>query len=361
MTSFLLHKISKPRQYILSALLIIAVSVFCHFLSSFIGYRVVAFILLVTISLLAVVFDILPVLFSAVLTALIWNFFFIAPHYTFRIHSTEDRILFLMYFIIALISAVLTYKIRLVEKIAAHKEEKANTIKLYNTLLNSLSHELRTPIATIIAATDNLQTNNRNLSVIQSHELVDEISKASFRLNNQVDNLLNMSRIDSGFIQPKKDWCDIEEVIYSTVEKVKANSNPLQKITININPAIPLFKLDKGILEQIVYNILNNAVLYTPSDCRIDIVALCHTDLLQIIIEDNGPGFPKEEMKSVFNKFYRLNNSKPGGTGLGLSIVKGFTEALGGSIHLENKDTGGAKFTINIAAETSYLKNLKNE
>lgn len=361
MTALLLHKTSKPKQYIISVLLISSVAIFCHFLSAYIGYRVVAFILLLTISLLAVVFDILPVLLSAVLTALIWNYFFIPPHFTFRIASIEDRILFLMYFVIALINAALTYKIRQIEKIAAQKEEKANTIKLYNTLLNSLSHELRTPIATIIGATDNLQTNSKNLSPLQNHELVEEISKASFRLNYQVDNLLNMSRIDSGIILSKKDWCDIEEIIYGTVKKVESNSNPSQKITVNINPSIPLFKLDKGIIEQIIYNILNNAVLYTAPNCRIDIVALCHTDLLQIIIEDNGDGFPANEIDNVFNKFYRLNNSKPGGTGLGLSIVKGFTEALGGTVYLENISTGGARFTINIATETSYLKNLKNE
>ena len=82
---------------------------------------------------------------------------------------------------------------------------------------------------------------------------------------------------------------------------------------------------------------------------------------MQIIIEDNGRGFPANEIDFVFDKFYRLKNSKPGGTGLGLSIVKGFTEAMNGSIQLQNKITGGAKFIINIPAETSYLKNLKNE
>ena len=360
MTAFFLYKVSKPKQYIISVLLILLVAGFCFFLSPYIGYRVVAFILLVTISLLAVVFDILPVLFSAILTAGIWNFFFIPPHFTFRISSTEDIILFLMYFIIALINGVLTYKIRRIETIAAQREEKANTIKLYNTLLNSLSHELRTPIATIIAATDNLQTNSKNLTPIQHLELVNEISKASLRLNNQVDNLLNMSRIDAGFIQPKKDWCDIVEIIYNIVNKIKEN-NVSQKITININPSIPLFKLDKGMLEQIIYNIINNAVLYTAADCKIDVMAVCHIDMLQIIIEDDGVGFPADEIKNVFDKFYRLKNTKTGGTGLGLSIVKGFVEAMNGTIDLENRPTGGARFTINIAAETSYLKNLKNE
>jgi two-component system sensor histidine kinase KdpD len=138
-------------------------------------------------------------------------------------------------------------------------------------------------------------------------------------------------------------------------------SNITQKITININPSIPLFKLDEGMLEQVIFNLLNNACLYTPPKTIIDIVAICHEDVLQIIIEDNGQGFPANEIDFVFDKFYRLKNSKPGGTGLGLSIVKGFTEAMNGSIQLQNKITGGAKFIINIPAETSYLKNLKNE
>jgi two-component system sensor histidine kinase KdpD len=150
------------------------------------------------------------------------------------------------------------------------------------------------------------------------------------------------------------------ETVYSTVNKVLENKIS-QKINVNINPNIPLFKLDKGMLEQVIYNIINNAVIYTDPGCKIDVTALCHTDVLQIIIEDNGIGFPEGEVKKAFNKFYRLNNNKPGGTGLGLSIVKGFTEAMGGTVHLENIPTGGARFTVSIAAETSYLKNLKNE
>jgi two-component system sensor histidine kinase KdpD len=265
-----------------------------------------------------------------------------------------------MYFVIALVNAVLTYKIRQIEKIGRAKEEKANTVKLYDTLLNSLSHELRTPIAAIIGATDNLQSNNRNLTAENKEELIAEISKASFRLNQQVENLLNMSRLESGFIQPKKDWCDIIEVIYDAVKRIEEN-NISQKITINVNPDIPFFKLDKAMMEQIIYNLVNNAIQYTQEDSTIDIIAHCHADVLELVIEDNGKGFPEEEIDNVFNKFYRLKNTKAGGTGLGLSIVKGFTEALGGTVHLKNLKTGGAKFTLHIGAQTSNLKSIKNE
>ena len=332
----------------------------CYFFSTYLDYRIVAFFLLLVVSIAAVLFDILPVLFTALISAFIWNFFFIPPKFTLHIGKTEDVLLFLMYFVIALVNAVLTYKIRQMEKEARAKEEKANTIKLYNTLLNSLSHELRTPIAAIIGATDNLQNFNNKLSDLNRHELINEISKASFRLNQQVENLLNMSRLESGFIQPKKDWCDIVELVYETVKRVEENTGR-KNINIQVDQTIPLFKVDKVMMEQVIYNLLYNAVIYTSNAAAISITALCHADVLEIIVEDNGPGFPKEEIKDVFDKFYRLRNTKAGGTGLGLSIVKGFTEAHNGTVELENVDTGGARFTINIPAETSYLNHLKNE
>jgi two-component system sensor histidine kinase KdpD len=320
-----------------------------------VGYRVVALILLVTVSLIAISFDILPVLVSAALSAFIWDFFFISPRFTLHVASTEDTILLIMYFIIAMINAVLTYKIRQVEKVARQKEERANTIKLYNTLLNSLSHELRTPISAIIGATDNLQANNKNLTAENKNQLLTEISKASFRLNQQVENLLNMSRIESGFVKPKKDWCDINEIVYDVVKRIEEN-NIMQTIIVNINQNIPLFRLDKVMLEQILYNLLNNATLYTEPHSIIKISAISHNDNLQFLIEDNSKGFPEDEINNVFDKFYQLKNSKTKGTGLGLSIVKGFTEALGGTVHLQNISTGGARFTIQIPAETSNIK-----
>lgn len=355
MAVFFTRQVSKQNQYIISLLLVMFVSVICYGVSPYLGYRVIAFILLLTVSLIAISFDIFPVLVSATISACIWDFYFIPPRFTFHVDTTEDAILLIMYFVIAMINAVLTYKIRQVEKASRKKEEKANSLKLYDTLLNSLSHELRTPISTIIAATDNLQASNDNLTKENKDQLVTEIAKASFRLNQQVENLLNMSRLESGFIKPKKDWCDINELVYNTVKKIEENKIT-QKITININPNLPLFKTDKMMLEQIIYNLLNNACLYTKPGSAISISAINHADILQLIIEDNGDGFPQEEIENVFDKFYRLKYSKAGGTGLGLSIVKGFSEALKGNVSLENVSTGGSRFTVNIPCETSYLK-----
>lgn len=343
------------RQYLVSLVAVLLASIGCYAISPCLGYRVIALILLLTVSLLAISFDILPVLLSAGLSAFIWDFFFIPPRFNFHVNATEDVILLIMYFLIALINGVLTFKIRQVEKAARKKEERANTLKLYDTLLNSFSHELRTPIATIIAATDNIRSSTARLTEENRQELIEQIAQAAFRLNQQVENLLNMSRLETGFIKPRIDWCDISEVVYDTIRKVEEDV-PTQKIVVNINPDLPLVKTDKMLLGQALYNLLNNATIYTPPGSRINVDAVIHTDILQLVVEDNGNGFPPDEIASVFDKFYRLKSSQTGGTGLGLSIVKGFVEALGGSIYLENRMEGGARFTIELPCKTSFLK-----
>jgi two-component system, OmpR family, sensor histidine kinase KdpD len=360
--TFISNKTSKTKQYFIVALFVLAVSALCFVLSEFMGYRVAAFVLLVTVSIIAMLFDIMPVLLAALLSALIWNFFFIPPRFTFHINLTEDVIMFLMYFLIASVNAVLTYKIRQIAKIASEEEKKANAVALYNTLLNSLSHELRTPISTIIGASDNILNDKNKLSEENKKNLVSEISEASLRLNRQVENLLNMSRIESGFIEAKKDWCDVTELVHSTVNQLE-ESLKRHKVNILIAENLPLFKLDFGLMQQALINLISNAVNYTPANSIITIRVNKQKNKETIVftIEDNGPGFPTDEIEKVFEKFYRLKTSVTGGTGLGLSIVKGFIEAHHGTITLSNTERGGAQFLIQIPTETSYMNHQKNE
>lgn len=332
----------------------------CYFITPYTGHRVVALVLLVIVSLIAMFFSLVPVLIAATLSALIWNFLFIPPLFTFHIDNAEDGLLLIMYFVIVLVNAALTLKIRQNEKVETQREQKENTLKLYNTLLNSLSHELRTPIATIIGATDNLLSKEVKLSDGSKEELVTEISKASLRLNRQVENLLNMSRLESGSVKLKLDWVDVNELVYDVLNNLKeyTQHNP---VNVQVKDSLPLFKLDRGLIEQVLYNLIYNAAIYIPKYCVITVRASCVEDNLILVVEDNGKGFPENEIANVFDKFYRLQNSKTGGTGLGLSIVKGFVEAHDGNIVLENIPSGGARFTIAIPAEASYLNMLKNE
>lgn len=330
-------------------------------MSKYIDYRIAALVLLMTVSFMAMLFDIFPVLLTAVLSGLILNYFFIQPLFTFHITNTEDILLFLMYLIIALVNAVLTFKIREAEKKARDKEEKVKTIQLYDTLLNSLSHELRTPIATIVGSIDILKENRDKLSETNQKELLEEIDKASIRLNRQVENLLNMSRLETGMLKLKRDWCDVNELIYTVIQK---NTSAKQHHTIHFipNEKLPLFKLDAGLIEESIQNLVSNAIQYTPEGSTITIEVKLESDTCIFSVSDTGNGFPENEIQLVFDKFYRLPNTKTGGSGLGLSIVKGFVEAHNGKITLKNNSNhSGACFLISIPTETSYINHLKNE
>ncbi len=329
-------------------------------LHDFVGYRVVAFMLLVAVSILALFLDIMPVLLAALLSALLWDLLFIPPRFTFTVGTTEDQLLLLTYFVVALIHAVLTYKIRQIEKDMRRKEEKAREVHFYNTLFNSLSHELRTPITTIMAATDNLQADSEKLSAHDKMELLNEITIAATRLNRQVENLLSMSRLESGIIQIKKDWCDVKELIYTTLKQFEPVINNY-RLTIFVPDHLPLFKLDFGLMEQVLHNLISNELQHTPEGTDIIIKADCLDDKLVMTISDSGKGFPEKDIARVFDKFYRVQGSKSGGTGLGLSIARGFVEAHQGKISLRNLPLSGAEFTIEIPTEITYLNRLKNE
>lgn len=360
MNRYLFHRPTLKRQFLISVGVVLGISLIGLSIYNLTGYRVIAFMLLVGVSILAMFLDIIPVLVSATLSALIWDFLFIPPRFTLTVGTAEDRLLLLMYFVIALINAVLTNKVREMEKAVKEKDDKEKSVRFYNALLNSLSHELRTPITTILGSTDNLQSNASRLTEKDKADLIDEISIASVRLNQQVENLLNMSRLESGVFQIKKDWVDISDLVYKTLQRLEPN---LQKyrLAVEIPEQLPLFKLDYGLMEQVIYNLLLNVTQHTPEDTLITIQSDCIRDRLILTIADNGMGFPESEIPKVFDKFYRLKGARTGGTGLGLSIVKGFVEAHHGVVKLENLPVRGSKFTIEIHTDKTYKNKINDE
>lgn len=302
--------------------------------------------------------DSFPIVTVAVLSALTWNFLFIQPKATFNINTPQDALLFLMYFVIAVINAVFTSRLRKAEAVARQRKAREKTLQLYNTLLNSLSHELKTPISTIIGAVDTLKMATGHISQANRAELYGELDMAANRLHRQVNNLLNMSRLESDFFKLQLDWYDIKEIIHDVVANNKQESH---QIYFDPPEDLPLFKIDGILLEQVLHNIIHNALEHTPSGSDINIILSLRKEGFRIEIRDSGPGFPEDKLEQVFEKFYRLPNSATGGTGLGLSISKGFIKAHNGSIKLENILGGGAKFTIDIPAEISTLTTTDTE
>jgi two-component system sensor histidine kinase KdpD len=223
--------------------------------------------------------------------------------------------------------------------------------RLYTTLFNSISHEMRTPITALVGASESLLNDKVGGKPDVRRELAQEIQSASERLDNIVQNLLAMTRLESGLIQPRRDWTDVRDLFHSCQAKLTKELAG-HTVSVDVSPSVPLIKVDFALFEQVLVNLLRNAALHTQSDSSINVSA--HTEGMECVvtIADNGPGFPTESLKNIFEKFYRVPGSRTGGIGLGLSIARGFVLAHGGTLTVENLPSRGAKFTVRIPMET---------
>ncbi len=495
---------SKIAEYLIVLVVIALTVLLCNPLSNQQGYHIVSFILLFVVSIMAVFLGIGPVLLASTISSLAWNYFFIPPHHAFHIGKTEDKLMFVSFFIIALLNGILTNRIRRQKKLALEREERTNAIfeltrelsktsgiegvllvaskdikkyfdaaticffrenentigilpgqenknvlsdvdlkiadwvfknsvragkftnlyndapltyyplagkrfragviavgfkkelkgdkeifwngyltqisnamereilselalkarvldesdKLYKTLFTLISHEFRIPIATIMGASDTILTSHT--SDHDRKELFNEIFKASARLNHLIENLLNMSRLESGKISVRLDWCDINDLLNRVTRVLKQDLENFVLIT-EIPSEMPLIRIDFGLMEQVIYNLFLNCCQHSPAGSAIKFKAGYSDGNLTLVVEDNGPGFPTELLNRVFNKFFRVDNSKAGGLGLGLSIVKGLVEAHKGTVKVRNHQPQGAEFIITIPTLIPDMKEIKLE
>ena len=493
---------TKFYQYLLVVLIIGLTTLICSPLSNPQSYHIVSFILLFVVALLAVFMGIGPVLLASTISAISWNYFFIPPFHTFHIEKTEDRLMFISFFIIALLNGILTNRIRRQERLVRDREIQTNALfqlteelskasgiekvlevarndfkkhfnadswyilqdgnnrlgfsprptdekdlpviernivehvfanaeragrytglfaeagltyhpltgtrlnpgvvafridepayknriafrdtwftqisnalereflgelamkarlldesdRLYNTLFNLISHEFRIPIATIMGASDTLlisQTTEKN-----REELYGEIFKASARLNHLIENLLNMSRLESGKISLRPDWCDVNDLVNKVTQNLKLELEQFNLTTV-IPEDMPLVKIDFGLMEHVLYNLLLNSCQYSSGSLEIRLEASYANGNFILVVSDSGPGFPPEVLPHVFDKFFRVDGTKSGGLGLGLSIVRGLVEAHKGSVKVENGLNGGALFAVSIPSDMPDMEESK--
>jgi two-component system, OmpR family, sensor histidine kinase KdpD len=219
--------------------------------------------------------------------------------------------------------------------------------RLYTTLLSSISHELRTPIAAIKGASSGLKTTTAEPA---RGMLLADIENAADRLNRLVENLLDMSRLESGRLQLKRDWCDVGDIIGVAIKPFDrcAQTHPL---TLDIAPGLPLIQADFVLIEQVIINLVDNACSYTPPGAPIRISARLAGNMLEIAVEDKGDGIPPADLERIFEKFYRVSGTAAGGTGLGLSISRGLVEAHGGTLSAERAPERGMRFIVRLPAE----------
>jgi two-component system sensor histidine kinase KdpD len=219
--------------------------------------------------------------------------------------------------------------------------------RLYTALLNSISHELRTPIAAISGAASGLLNPATASDSSNRAALAQDIQSAAERLNRLVENLLDMSRLESGRLTLKREWCDVCDLLGAAVQRM---GDGLGERTVHINCSsdLPLVQMDFVLIEQVIVNLLDNIRNYTPPTTQVDLRAEVADGALSIRVVDDGPGIPKDELERIFDKFHRVPGTPTGGTGLGLSISRGLVEAHGGALTAENRVPSGACFVIRL-------------
>jgi two-component system sensor histidine kinase KdpD len=234
----------------------------------------------------------------------------------------------------------------------AHQTELLEaTEKLQTALLNSISHDLRTPLVSITGALSSLEEASPALDEEVKRSLIETAREEAERLNRLVGNLLDITRLEAGPIQLRRETCDIQELIGSALEQL---GSPLKgrQVNVEIPAELPLVPLDFVLFSRVLVNVIDNALKYSPADKPVEIHAHETKDRLEIKVADHGDGIPPEDLKRIFDKFYRVQRpDNVSGTGLGLSISKGIVEAHGGSIKAENQRRGGAVISISVPLE----------
>ena len=347
------------KQYIAAVIGVAGLTVICWLLTPLTGYAAISLIFLLGVLLAGMVLSRGPVLLVAALSALSWNFLFIPPLFTLHIAKLEDALTFAAYFIIAITVGSLTAQLKAREHLAAQVQLAQESERLRKTLLDCVSHELKTPLAAIGAASQELSrlaANTQDSQVLE--ELAGEIRAGSRRLNRVVDNLLDMNRLESGVIRPKREWCDVRELLQSAIDIERESLNG-RELRLDEPTEIPLALVDHTLIEQAVAKLLANAGAHTPPRLPIEIDADYANDHLVISVADRGPGIPPETTERLFEKFYRGDNRKTGGLGLGLSIARGLIEAHGGKLTVENRDGGGARFTITLPVRVTDVDKME--
>jgi len=233
----------------------------------------------------------------------------------------------------------------LLDEAAQHTAMLRESERLYTTLLNSISHELRTPIAAITGAAGSLLDPQASSDGAIRVQLARDIYDASERLNRLVANLLDMSRLESGRLQLKLEWCDVGDIIGVALKRVD-NRLAGRPVAVQVSAGLPLLRLDFVLMEQLFVNLLDNACAYTPSGTPIEIDGARQDSGVVVSVTDHGAGIAAADLDHIFDKFYRAPRAASGGTGLGLSISRGLAEAHGGTLTATNVRGAGARFTV---------------
>jgi two-component system, OmpR family, sensor histidine kinase KdpD len=329
------------KKYFWSFLIVAAITLPAYWLRQTLDTATIAMFYLLALMGIAVWLGRGPAIAASFWGVLALDYFITPPYFSFTVAQPESWITLLVMLVESLVISTLSTKSRQGEKhrIAAENEKNRSA------LLSAVSHDLRTPLTSIMGAASGLLEDKGVLSSAERTQLTQSIYDETERLNHLVQNLLDMTRLEAGALEPKKEWQSIEELVGVALARLKPRliDHPL---TLDFQNGLPLVFIDGLLVEQLLLNLLENALNHTPSGTPIQLLVKASDGELEVEVADRGPGLKPGEEKVIFEKFIRGYHSGGKGAGLGLSICQGIARAHRGDIVASNRPGGGASFRV---------------
>lgn len=347
-----------------------------HVLQNQINPITVALIFLLFVLFIATIYGSKPAILASIAAMFSLNFFFLPPVWTLTIADPENWIALLAFLVVSLTAGQLSAKAKnraeeaeklyneLQEafEITSRAEAFKQNEKLKSALLDAVTHDLRTPLTSIKASVTMLIEENQDdalhitLEPQGRRELLEVIDEETDRLNSFVESMVEVAKIEAGEFHLRKTPTEIDDIVSSALQRAKSFTEN-HPVKLSIQPNLPEILVDAKAIAEVVYNLLDNAVKYSPSESSITISAKQIEDYVEIAVEDEGAIIPVEERNKIFQKFYRTNKSKKG-FGMGLAIVRGIIESHGGKVWVETGKNGNRfAFELPVNADERNYEN----
>ncbi len=280
---------------------------------------------------------------ASALSVLAYDFVFVPPYWTLAVDDVQHVLTFATMFVVGLLISSLTERARAHEHEARSATLQVRTEQMRSSLLSAVSHDLRSPLATITGAATVLRDHASPLDATQRSELLEAICQESERMERLVANLLDMSRLESGHVQLCAEWVPVDELISSALARMESRLG-VRDVRVMLAPGLALARVDPVLMEQVLVNLLENALKYSPDGSALECAAYEDAERLVVMISDRGVGLGSAEPQTLFDKFVRGVHPGVSGAGLGLAICKAIVEVHGGGIRAVSRQDGGATF-----------------
>ena len=332
---------NKIYPYLISVGLVFIMTLFGEFVKRKLEPTNIVMFYLLAVVIAAIRWGQGPAIVTSILSVFAFDFFLVPPYLTLSVADLQYIFTFIAFLIVGVVVSTLASKTR--EQVIQRQTEK-----LQSALLNSISHDLRTPLASITGSLTALLDSDSGLDDATRRELLETAFEESDRLNRLVINLLDMTRMEAGALRISRKPCELRDVLGVSLEQLKEKIGS-RNIRIDIPRDFPEVSMDFSFMMKVFFNLIDNALKYSSADTSIVIKAAPLKDKVRIEIKDQGVGIPRGDLKRIFDKFYRVERPQQiTGTGLGLSICKGIIEAHGGEIASQNNPDKGATFIITL-------------